>query len=209
METTRAYTAAESLTDHQPDEHELIVRASDDDKEAFGELYTLHVSDVQRKARSSVDWAAAEDVAQEAFMRMYQRIGRFEDQGKGIGPYVGRTAKNLCVDRARRMQREPQVTSNEEQQDAAFAKLFASDNTEQQALDNLQPFSQPMQEALGQLADDHQGQLEAVIAVDVEGKTYEEYSQESGVSMGTVRSRLHRGREKLRETYIRQQDINR
>lgn len=200
METTRTYTAAESSTNHQPDEHELIVRASEDDEEAFGELYALHVSDVKRQVRSNVDdWAAAEDVAQETFIRVYEHIGTFEDQGNGIRPYTGRIAKNLCVDRARQAQRRPQVTDSEEQQDAAFATLSAPDNTEQQALHALEPFSPEVQNALDELEDHNSNFYQAAIAVLVHGKMYREYAEETGLPINTVRTRVYRAKQVLQE----------
>lgn len=200
METTRAYTALESPTDHQPDEHELIVRAGKDDKEAFGKLYALYVSDVQQQVRSNVDNEdTAEDVAQEAFVRVYEHIGTFEDQGRGIRPYAGRIAKNLCVDRARRAQRRPRVTDNEEQRDAAFAALSAPDNTEQQALHALEPFSPEVQNALDELKDHNPDFYQAAIAVWVRGKMYREYAEEAGLPINTVRTQVHRAKQVLHE----------
>lgn len=203
METIRTHAAAESPNAPQSEEHELIAQARGDGKEAFGELYTWHVSDVERQVRSNVGSKEdAEDIAQEAFIRTYRRIGEFEDRGKGIRPYLGRIARNLCVDWARQRQNRPQTTSSEGQQDAAFAKLPAPDNVEQQALDALEPFSPEVRVALDELQHHNSDLYQAAIAVCVHGKKYREYAEETGLPLNTVRTRVHRAKQALRKNLM-------
>lgn len=186
----------------QLEESELIVQAGEGDEGAFGELYARYLPDVKRSVRSNVgNIEDAEDIAQEALMRVYSRISEFEDQGKGIGPYVGRIAQNLCVDRVRRIQNRPKEVYGEHGEWALDVSP-SPDDTEQQALDVLEPLSPKVQMALDELQRYNPDFYQAVIAICVQGKRYQEYAEEAELPLNTVRTRIHRAKDKL-QGYIK------
>ena len=142
--------------------------------------------------------ADAEDITQEAFLRAYRFFDRYNRQ-MPFENWLYRIISNVFIDEVRRRPKarmqsldQPIVCGNTESE----IRLELPDIThnpdwmvEQTELD------EPLQKALNALSPDFK---QAVILADVEGLSYEEISEVMGCSLGTVRSRLHRGRKMLR-----------
>jgi RNA polymerase sigma-70 factor (ECF subfamily) len=87
--------------------NEIIKRAKSGDREAFDMLYELYITPVYRYVLirlHNVD--DTEDVVQETFMKAYQAIDRYEDEGKGMLPYLFTIARNLLINHTKKKRPE-------------------------------------------------------------------------------------------------------
>jgi len=130
----------------------------------------------------------AEDLTQEVFVRVFRSLptytpGTFEG-------WLHRITTNLFLDITRRRQRIRFEGLGEE----AAARLRGAEPTPSQAFDDRH-LDYDIAEALADLPPEYRA---AVVLCDIEGLTYEEIADAPGVKLGTVRSRIHRGRAQLR-----------
>lgn len=85
------------------DDAALMARVAARDPAAFRAIAGDHAAPMRRIAyRMLGDATEAEDVAQEAFLRLWQHAARWRDTGSGIGAWLCRVTTNLCLDRLRR-----------------------------------------------------------------------------------------------------------
>jgi RNA polymerase sigma factor (sigma-70 family) len=130
----------------------------------------------------------AEDLTQEVFVRVFRSLpsytpGTFEG-------WLHRITTNLFLDLARRRQRIRFEGLPEE----AAGRLSGDEPTPAQAFD-ARHLDGDVQQAIAALAPEYRA---AVVLCDIEGLSYEEVADTLGVKLGTVRSRIHRGRAQLR-----------
>jgi len=132
--------------------------------------------------------ADAEDLTQEVFVRVFRSLesyvpGTFEG-------WLHRITTNLFLDQARRKQR----IRFDPLSDERAARLTSSSPAPEDAYAS-ERFDDDVETALATLPPDFRA---AVVLCDVEGLSYEEIAEILGAKMGTVRSRIHRGRAMLR-----------
>jgi RNA polymerase sigma-70 factor (ECF subfamily) len=130
----------------------------------------------------------AEDLTQEVFVRVFRSLSSYAP-----GTFEGwlyRITTNLFLDGARRKQRIRFDGLPEDAHDRLPARTFGpAEQIDQDAFDH------DVQAALAGLPEDFRA---AVVLCDIEGMTYEEIAEVLDVKLGTVRSRIHRGRSMLR-----------
>ncbi|GAA1971718.1 RNA polymerase sigma factor SigE [Nocardioides panacihumi] len=131
----------------------------------------------------------AEDLTQEVFVRVFRSLDSYTP-GTFSG-WLHRITTNLFLDQARRKQRIRFDALSDERAD----RLSSSQPTPDIAYTD-QRFDDDVERALQALPPDFRA---AVVLCDVEGLTYEEIAEILGAKLGTVRSRIHRGRAMLRE----------
>jgi len=141
-----------------------------------------------RLTRSRED---AEDLAQEAIVRAYDAYERFD--GSNFKAWMLRIVTNLYINRYRQRQRGPQFGSLEEE-GAIEPVSTESELPDRLLFDNA--VGSEIEEALGKVPEDFRL---AVILSDIEGLSYQEIADATNVPIGTVRSRLARGRSILRK----------
>ena len=137
----------------------------------------------------------ADDLVQETYMKAYRFWDKYE-KGTNIRAWLFRIVKNSYINRYRKETREPDTVDYENIQN--FYHVIRDESTD----------SNDLQEKIfgGLLDDDVSRALESlsedfrtvVILCDIEGLTYEEIAEFIDCPIGTVRSRLHRGRKMLR-----------
>lgn len=132
----------------------------------------------------------AEDITQEVFIRVFKSLDRYEP-GSFMG-WLHRITTNVFLDMVRR---RAKVRINPIGDDAA--QMPSVDPTPEQSLQDAH-LDPDLQAALDDLAPEFRA---AVVLCDVEGLTYEEVGQVLGIKVGTVRSRIHRGRRNLRAAF--------
>ncbi len=135
-----------------------------------------------RILRSDAD---ARDAVQETYARAWQGRHRLRDPAAAPG-WIYRICRNVSMDRARARARMPAVDLDEEQ-------LTGAAPSPEQRLAAAQA-SQELVRAIDSLKDKHRI---VVLLRDVDGMTYEDIATALGVPVGTVESRLHRGRAAL------------
>jgi RNA polymerase sigma-70 factor (ECF subfamily) len=188
------HPSSEVAPDHPVDEIALVQRAQRGDLAAFNELVTIHERAVFNLClRVTGDRASAEDGAQEAFIAAWRGVRTFH--GTSFRPWIMRIAVNACTDELRRRARRPAV-SLDAPPPGAPDPIEAPDpgaGPETQTL--RREHQRALEAALVRLPHD---QRVAVVLCDVQGYSYEEIAETTRASLGTVKSRIARGREKLR-----------
>ena len=173
------------------EEGDLILRSKEGDLDAFNRLVEKYQREVYNLALRMLGKApAAEDATQEALISAFKGIGRF--RGGNFRAWLLRIVANTCRDQMRSWRRRP-VTSldalvlePEPDRDALSPEDFAL----------RRELGEEIGKALSALPAD---QRLAVILYDIQGLSYEEVAQVMNSSLGTVKSRLSRGRARLRQ----------
>ncbi|MFC7219854.1 RNA polymerase sigma factor SigE [Streptomyces polyrhachis] len=174
--TPATFTADESVKGWTPPSWEEIVSAHS------GRVYRL----AYRLTGNQHD---AEDLTQEVFVRVFRSLSTYTP-GTFEG-WLHRITTNLFLDQVRRKQR---IRFDSLGDDAA-ERLPSREPTPHQYFNDTH-FDADVQQALDTLAPEFRA---AVVLCDIEGLSYEEIAATLGVKLGTVRSRIHRGRSHLRK----------
>jgi RNA polymerase sigma-70 factor, ECF subfamily len=180
------------------DDGELIARAQRDDLGAFNQLVLRHqnaVYSVALRYMRSPD--LADDVAQDAFLRAYQAIDTFKnDNGVGFRSWVLRITSNRALDVLRARKRRPADSLDAALDDEE--SNWAPEDPGETPVEFAErgDLAAHLEAALGRLSHD---QRVVVILSDVQGHSYDDIADMLGVAPGTVKSRIHRGRARLRD----------
>lgn len=170
----------------------MLKRKGDPDRERFErmaeEVFPSLYGTALRLTRSPED---ASDLSQEALVRAYEAFGRFD--GRNFKAWMLRILTNLYINRYRKRQRTGQSTSLDEE-DAMEPSAPADEAPDRLVFDRL--VGAEIEEALARVPDVFRT---AVLLSDIEGLSYDEVAEVTEVPVGTVRSRLARGRAILRK----------
>jgi RNA polymerase sigma-70 factor, ECF subfamily len=175
-------------------EAEAIERAKQGDAEAFRVLYDRHKRRVYSLClRMTANTAEAEDLAQEAFLQLYRKIGTFRGES-AFSTWLHRLAVNVVLMHLRK--KSLPVTSLEEstqstEEDSPKKDFGAEDISLAGSLDRLQ-----LQRAVDDLPP---GYRTIFVLHDVEGYEHNEIANLVGCSVGNSKSQLHKARLKLRD----------
>lgn len=171
----------------------LVERALAGDLDAFNEIVGLYQDYLfALVVRVVNDRDAAADAVQEAFFSCYRNLDRF--RGDSFRSWLTRIALNAATDVLRYRKRRPADPYPEWEDDSWQPPAGEDASPERQAM--LRNTSRLLATALAQITHD---QRTAIVLYDVQGFDYQEIADMTGVSLGTVKSRIHRGRLALRE----------
>lgn len=178
------------------DDKSLVSLSKDGDLAAFNSLVDRYERDIYNLCyRLLGERQAAEDAAQEAFLSAYRSLSRFA--GGNVRSWLLRIAANQSKDELRRRKRKDRAASLDQMFDTVGAPVEVPDQTQssEQAFEDKER-AQLLQLLLLELPDD---QRKALVLVDLMDHRYEEAAEVLGLSVGTVKSRIHRARAKLRK----------
>ena len=188
--TARARAAAEEI--HRRD-RSLVGAALEGNLDAFNHLVELYQDMLYGLCYRVVgDRETAADAAQEAFLNAYRNLARF--RGDSFRSWLTRIALNAATDILRVRKRRPADPFPEWEDETWQPPADESASPERTAILNQR--SRAIARAMRHITED---QRTAIVLFDVEGYDYQEIADMTGVSLGTVKSRIHRGRLALRD----------
>lgn len=166
----------------------LVAQTRQGEVDAFGELVRRYQSSVFGVCyRLMGHRQEAEDMAQEAFLRAYQRLDRYDSQ-RPFGPWVRRVAANVCLNQLQR-KRPPQVALEDETDEPVFP---AEPGPE--ARRETRERDERLWEAIGLLSPPQRAAIELR---HFHAMTYEEIAHELRISLSEVKTHLFRARRAL------------
>lgn len=175
----------------QDAEREWIVRAGEGDGDAFARLVESHQRMVFRVCLAALgDPQAADEAAQDVFVRLHDKLGTFRGDSR-LGTWLYRVALNICADRRR---------------GSVWRRWLGLDAARNHVSPDRPDVDAEQREAAGQLAAAlnrlPRDFREILILRELEEREYAEIAAILGVALGTVESRLHRARRKLKEIML-------
>ncbi|ACK64433.1 RNA polymerase, sigma-24 subunit, ECF subfamily [Rippkaea orientalis PCC 8801] len=198
--TAQAKESAAKVPPEKLSNYDLILRCQEGfhpDRGAFSELLNRYQSHVDRILyHLAPDWQDRADLAQEVWIRVYRNIKRLNEPVKFRG-WLSRIATNLFYDELRKRKRVSHPVSLDAPRrvdDGEIEWDIVSDYPSPD--DNLatREFYDRLQVAIADLPEAFRM---TIVLREIEGMAYEEIAQLTGVSLGTVKSRIARARAKL------------
>ena len=185
------------------DEQALIDSARKGDARAFNQLVLLYQRMAYNVAyRILSDPDAASDATQDAFLKAFKAIRRF--RGGSFKAWLLRIVTNACYDQLRRKQRRP-ASSLDDLPVEADHSYYLHDPAEQpDEFVERQELSDTIQAGIATLPLE---QRTVLVLSDVQGLSYNEIAEVTGLSLGTVKSRLSRGRARVRDYLLEQREL--
>jgi RNA polymerase sigma-70 factor (ECF subfamily) len=192
-----ADTLAEMTPESEPTSSQGAVQAADArDRARFEEVALAHAEHLYRIAiRLTGSPPAAEDLVQETYLRAF-RAWRSFTPGTNLAAWLATIMRNANMDELRRQSRRPQSEPLDEQGDYFLYNRLAETTREPQEQVLARMSGGGVVAALGQVPANFR---EVVVLVDVGEFSYAEAAEILGIPIGTVMSRLYRGRRLLKQ----------
>jgi len=174
----------------------LVARVASGDRTALESLYDYHAAAVLGISLKIIgDRAAAEDVLQETFWRVWQSAVTYQSQRGSFTGWLFRIARNLAIDAYRRRSVRPQTIIETADANPILDQLPDPDmDVEDQAQSNLK--AQQVRNALTTLSREQRQVIEMAYFY---GMTRQEIAEATGEALGTIHTRARLGLQKLRK----------
>ena len=176
----------------------LVTKSKKGNIDAFEEL----ISAYERKAyniayRMMGNEEDAKDMAQEAFIKIYKSIQNFREESS-FSTWLYRIVTNVCLDELRKRKKDklvPLELSIETDKGTAIVELSAERETPEDIYERVEK-KQLIQNAISSLGEDYKT---VIILRDIQGFGYEEIATMLNGSLGTIKSRINRARNQLKD----------
>jgi len=186
----------------------FVLRLKANEDAAYDELVRTYNASIFHVAyRMLGDTAEASDVVQEIFIKVFRNIGSFKGEA-ALKTWIFRIALSEILNRLRwwkSRHRSSTVSLDDSPANGHEYHVADSGPSPEEILESKEK-EMAIQEALGKLSSEHRS---IIVLRDIEGFSYTEIADVLGISMGTVKSRLARGREDLKKSLIRYLSIQR
>ena len=157
-----------------------------------------------RFAGSSED---AEDMTQEVFIKIFRNINSFQFKSK-LSTWIYRVTTNTCLDIVKRKKDNMTAFSLDDNLEDGEGKLLSSEIADSRPTPDKQAeqheIKNAVNKAISQLPEDYRA---VVILRDIHGLPYDDIAEIVDCSVGTVKSRISRGRRKLREILLKDREL--
>lgn len=188
-------------------ERDLIRKAKQGDMHAFEELILKHEKIVYNLALRMMNHSEdAKDISQEVFLKAYRSLCNF-DERSAFSTWLYRITHNTCIDEMRKRKGKQNYSLEEELENEAGSmqrQIADEGDTPEESLLREEQKSEILQ-ALDNLSAEHKA---AIVLRDVKGLSYEEIAEILEVSLGTVKSRISRGRNQLKNEILKMREQN-
>jgi len=184
---------------------ELIRNVQAGDGGAFDLLVERHYRAVYNTAYRMVGTpAAAADATQMALIRAYEALPSFRGDAS-FSTWLYRITMNVCLDELRRLKNRPLSLTEEDEDGTPLGERDVPDTAEEpvQAAEQRE-LQRLVHEAIGRLAEDYRT---VIVLYDIRGLSYRQISDVLEIPLGTVKSRLNRARNALREEMAQHMEL--
>ncbi len=186
-------------------ELKLVERSKGGDLTAFEELVLMYQKQIYNLSyRMMGNEEDACDMTQEAFLKAFRAIKKFNSKST-FGTWVYRIAVNTCIDELRKRKKiklYPVVHNDNLESDGSKLIVDTADLPEEQI--EQRETAKQVQRAINSLPEDHRT---VIILRDIQGKAYQEIARILNLNIGTVKSRISRARQGLKEELIKQGNL--
>jgi len=175
-------------------EHGLLRLARDGHRDAFTRLQEMLEGPARRFVRRLIGPSDVEDdIIQNAFFALYMNLDRL-DEGEKLRPFLFRVLRNQCYDELRAQGRYETISVDDERVESEVSTLVANEDRQPEEATRWLLLYTQVQEAIDQLPEP---QRQALLLYTVADLSYAEIAEATGVSIGTVKSRLHHAKRNL------------
>lgn len=178
-------------------EPDLIQAAQEGKREAFDVLVEVHYRGVYNTAyRMLGASSAASDATQAVFVRVWEALSSFRGDAT-FRTWLYRITMNVCLDEIRRRKKEPlSLTEDDDEGEPAGERDMPDHSDEPARTTEQRELQRLVQDAIVRLPEDFRT---VIVLYDLRGLSYQEISETLEIPLGTVKSRLNRARQALRE----------
>ena len=185
------------------DELALIASAQKGDLRAFNQLVLLYQSMAYNVAyRILSDPDAAADATQDAFFSAYKAMKKF--RGGSFKAWLLRIVTNACYDQLRVKKRRPTSSLDDLPVESEHSQFLRDESESPDEFLERQELGQFLQHGISALPIEQRAVL---VLSDVQGLSYQEVAEIMDLSLGTVKSRLSRGRARLRDFLLERGEL--
>ena len=186
------------LSETETPDGQLLARAAAGDLDAFNAIVGRYERAVYRASWAILrDQMQAEDATQDTFIRAWNAVNSF--QGESARPWLLRIATNRSLDLIRQRTRQATGSLDEQlaEQEPRWSTLSPPEVPEREA--EKHELSDRLEKAIARLPED---QRVAIVLADVMGYDYSEIAGATDAAIGTIKSRISRGRTRLRSILL-------
>ena len=182
------------------DDTKLLVKQSQKgDKLAFERLVVIYQDRIYALSyQLTGNQADAQDLAQNVFVKAYQALAGFRNEAD-FGTWLHRITVNLSINEKRKRKPEVYLDNPVPTEEGEMPRLLASsEESPEEAYESME-FNAMVRSALKQLSPEHRAVL---ILRDIQGFSYDEIAEILDCSLGTIKSRINRGRQTMKERIL-------
>ena len=187
-------------------EKNFLERAKSGDIAAFEQLiesYQRKIFNIALRMLGNYDDAG--DLTQEVLIRIYKSIKSFKEQSS-FSTWIYRITTNVCLDEIRRRRNRKAISLDEEIKldDGDMKRQIESDEPSPEETAEAEDLKRIVNDAIARLSEEHRT---VIVLRDIQGLSYEEISEVLKCPEGTVKSRINRARQALKNILVSKREL--